>query len=147
MEPKTLGWALALPVGNRWRGLGMVEGRPTFQGIALDDAGGPAAYWLFPRHPGTWWPGLPSILASEPIPAGDVLHLYRKRRSGQPLQEAVGAFPDGAIGPPGGKRGAPPADDHASAVNFPIIPRELARCFLPYSMRKLTNSHEELSEK
>jgi len=63
--------------------IGMVEGRPTFQGIALDDAGGPAAYWLFPRHPGTWWPGLPSILASEPIPAGDVLHLYRKRRPGQ----------------------------------------------------------------
>ncbi len=63
--------------------VGMLQGLPTFHGIAVDEAGAPAAYWLFPRHPGAWWPGLPLTLASEPIPASNVLHLYRKRRPGQ----------------------------------------------------------------
>lgn len=63
---------------------GLVEGRPTLQGIALGEAGEPAAYWLYRVHPGAAWL-LPSggRLESEPVPAGDVLHLYRKRRPGQ----------------------------------------------------------------
>ena len=63
--------------------IGMVEGLATLNGIALDEAGAPVAYWLFRRHPGAWWPGLPGPWASETIPARDVLHLYRKRRPGQ----------------------------------------------------------------
>ena len=63
--------------------IGMVEGLATLNGIALDAAGAPVAYWLFRRHPGAWWPGLPGPWSSEAIPARDVLHLYRKRRPGQ----------------------------------------------------------------
>jgi lambda family phage portal protein len=63
--------------------IGMLDGLATLHGISLDDAGAPAAYWLFRRHPGVWWPGLPGPWASEAIPARDVLHLYRKRRPGQ----------------------------------------------------------------
>ena len=63
--------------------IGVVEGLATLNGIAMDEAGAPAAYWLFRRHPGAWWPGLPGPWASEAIPARDVLHLYRKRRPGQ----------------------------------------------------------------
>jgi lambda family phage portal protein len=63
--------------------IGMVDGLATLNGIALDEAGTPVAYWLFRRHPGAWWPGLPGPWASEAIPARDVLHLYRKRRPGQ----------------------------------------------------------------
>jgi lambda family phage portal protein len=63
---------------------GLVEGRPTLQGIALGDAGEPVAYWLHRIHPGSSWL-LPSggRLASEAVPARDVLHVYRKRRPGQ----------------------------------------------------------------
>ncbi|MDB5243592.1 MAG: Phage portal protein lambda family [Spirosoma sp.] len=63
---------------------GMVEGLPTLQGIALGDAGAPAAYWLYRVHPGAAWL-LPSggRLTSERVPAQDVLHIYRKRRPGQ----------------------------------------------------------------
>ncbi|WP_229678036.1 phage portal protein [Caldovatus sediminis] len=61
---------------------GMVEGAPTIQGIALGEAGEPIGYWLFPTHPGAWM--LPGAgMASVRIPAGDVLHVYRKRRPGQ----------------------------------------------------------------
>jgi lambda family phage portal protein len=61
---------------------GMVEGVPTIQGIALGSAGEPAGYWLFPTHPGAWM--LPGAgLTSVRTPAGDVLHVYRKRRPGQ----------------------------------------------------------------
>ncbi|MBR0648679.1 phage portal protein [Roseomonas terrae] len=62
---------------------GMVEGAPTIQGIALGEAGAPIGYWLHRLHPGAAWllPG--GGLASDRVPAGDVLHLYRKRRPGQ----------------------------------------------------------------
>ncbi|PZR10389.1 MAG: phage portal protein [Azospirillum brasilense] len=62
---------------------GIVEGAPTIQGIALGEAGAPIGYWLHRVHPGAAWllPG--GGLASDRIPASDVLHLYRKRRPGQ----------------------------------------------------------------
>ncbi|MCA3365985.1 MAG: phage portal protein, partial [Roseomonas sp.] len=61
---------------------GVVNGAPTIQGIALGSAGEPIGYWLFPTHPGAWM--LPSArLASNFIPARDVLHVFRKRRPGQ----------------------------------------------------------------
>ena len=63
---------------------GVVDGLPTLQGIALGEAGEPVAYWLYRVHPGASWL-LPSggRLASEPVAAADVLHIYRKRRPGQ----------------------------------------------------------------
>ncbi|SUE63511.1 phage portal protein [Roseomonas gilardii] len=85
--------SLANPIGLRLQMLeadhldtarnGMVEGAPTIQGIALGEAGAPIGYWLHRVHPGTAWllPG--AGLASDRIPAGDVLHIYRKRRPGQ----------------------------------------------------------------
>jgi lambda family phage portal protein len=61
---------------------GMVNGAPTIQGIALGNFGEPIGYWLFPTHPGAWMlPG--ARLASNFIPAHDVLHIFRKRRPGQ----------------------------------------------------------------
>lgn len=62
---------------------GVIDGRLTMQGIVLDDAGAPVGYWLFPRHPGSWWPGVSGALVSEMIPARDVIHMYRRRRPGQ----------------------------------------------------------------
>jgi capsid protein len=61
---------------------GVVNGVPTIQGIALGNFGEPIGYWLFPTHPGAWMlPG--ARLASNFIPARDVLHVFRKRRPGQ----------------------------------------------------------------
>jgi hypothetical protein len=60
----------------------VVNGAPTIQGIALGNFGEPIGYWLFPTHPGAWMlPG--ARLASNFIPARDVLHVFRKRRPGQ----------------------------------------------------------------
>jgi lambda family phage portal protein len=84
--------SVANPVGLRLQVLesdhldtarnGMVAGAPTIQGIALGEAGAPIGYWLFPTHPGAWM--LQGVrMASERIPAGEVLHVYRKRRPGQ----------------------------------------------------------------
>jgi lambda family phage portal protein len=62
---------------------GTIGGAITVQGITLDASGAPAAYWLFPQHPGAAWylPG--SNQSSVPVPAAEVLHIYRKRRPGQ----------------------------------------------------------------
>jgi lambda family phage portal protein len=61
---------------------GVVNGASTIQGIALGSVGEPIGYWLFPTHPGAWMlPG--ARLASDFIPARDVLHVFRKRRPGQ----------------------------------------------------------------
>ncbi len=63
---------------------GMVDGAVTIQGIALGEAGEPIGYWLHRVHPGAAWilPGA-TWQSSQRIPAGDVLHVYRKRRPGQ----------------------------------------------------------------
>jgi lambda family phage portal protein len=62
---------------------GLVDGHAVVQGIALDEAGAPAAYWLFRRHPGAVWLAPGGRVQSEPVPAAEVLHIYRKRRPGQ----------------------------------------------------------------
>ena len=62
---------------------GLVDGQAVVQGIALDDAGAPAAYWLFRQHPGAAWISPGQRVRSEPVPAAEVLHIYRKRRPGQ----------------------------------------------------------------
>ncbi len=63
---------------------GLVDGAPTIQGIALGEAGEPIGYWLHRVHPGAAWtlPGA-TWLSSQRVPAGDLLHIYRKRRPGQ----------------------------------------------------------------
>jgi len=62
---------------------GVAGGMATVQGITLDAAGAAVTYWLFPQHPGAAW-SLPGMrLTSVPIPAVEVLHIYRKRRPGQ----------------------------------------------------------------
>lgn len=63
---------------------GMIDGRPTVQGIALGDAGQPVGYWLYREHPGAAWtiPG-GTWRRSEFVPAAEVAHVFRKRRPGQ----------------------------------------------------------------
>ena len=84
--------SLANPIGLRLQVLecdhldtgrnGTVAGAPTIQGIALGSAGEPVGYWLYPVHPGAWM--LPGAgMASELVPASEILHIYRKRRPGQ----------------------------------------------------------------
>lgn len=63
---------------------GLVDGESVVQGIALDDAGAPSAYWLYRNHPGAAWLAAGGRhLTSERVPAAEVLHVYRKRRPGQ----------------------------------------------------------------
>jgi lambda family phage portal protein len=63
---------------------GMLAGLPTLQGISLGGVGEPLIYWLHRLHPGSsWLLGAGSSIASEPVEARDVLHVYRKRRPGQ----------------------------------------------------------------
>jgi len=49
-------------------------------GIQFDAIGNRKAYWLFPQHPGAI---ATQGLIANPIPAGDVLHVYRQDRPGQ----------------------------------------------------------------
>lgn len=51
------------------------------QGIEIDPAGAPAAYWL--RQDYEDWPGLGSSQKTERVPADEIIHLYRRRRPGQ----------------------------------------------------------------
>lgn len=54
-------------------------GGPIIQGIEFDMIGRRAAYWIFPKHPGS------NRAASESrrIPASDILHVFRALRPGQ----------------------------------------------------------------
>ncbi|MEO5376019.1 MAG: phage portal protein [Alphaproteobacteria bacterium] len=56
------------------------DGRYIRHGIEFDPLGAPAAYWLFPRHPGDCWFGGGTSVR---VPAGDVLHVYDMLRPGQ----------------------------------------------------------------
>jgi lambda family phage portal protein len=53
------------------------------QGIGLDAAGRPVAYWLYSSHPGNSWIFDAAATLSVRVPASDVMHIYRKRRPGQ----------------------------------------------------------------
>lgn len=59
---------------------GLFTGGGYVSGIQFDQLGNRQAYWLYPEHPGGM--NLRS-LRTAPIPAGDVLHVYRQDRPGQ----------------------------------------------------------------
>lgn len=59
---------------------GLIEKGTYVAGIQFDAIGNRQSYWLFPQHPGAV--ALRSMIAS-PIPAADVLHVYRQDRPGQ----------------------------------------------------------------
>lgn len=64
-------------------------GGPIVQGVEYDLEGRPAAYWLFPTHPGeTTWA---VTLESQRIDAADVAHIHRIDRVGQVRGIAWGA--------------------------------------------------------
>lgn len=61
---------------------GLENGRRIIRGIEFDAIGRRAAYWLFREHPGAL---LSSGLgmASDRIPASEILHVYKRKRPGQ----------------------------------------------------------------
>jgi len=54
------------------------NGRVIIQGVEFDALGKPAAYWLFPDHPGNTSLPLRGTLESRPVPASEIIHLYRQ---------------------------------------------------------------------
>lgn len=56
-------------------------GRTAVQGVEFDTEGRRYAYWLFRNHPGNGWLSSPRKFESVPVPAGEVVHLYRKERT------------------------------------------------------------------
>jgi hypothetical protein len=58
----------------------MADGGYILQGIEFDALGRRRAYWLFPVHPGET---RGRSLASRPVPARQVLHLFERLRPGQ----------------------------------------------------------------
>ncbi|MDX8513540.1 phage portal protein [Mesorhizobium captivum] len=67
-------------------------GRTAIMGVEFDAIGSRTAYWMYPQHPGDAF--LPSRggLTSKPIPASEIIHLYRKERQqvrGVPWGSAV----------------------------------------------------------
>lgn len=50
-------------------------------GVEVDQIGRRRAYWLFQDHPGSLLPNVPLNYASVPIPADQIIHLYRKERT------------------------------------------------------------------
>jgi capsid protein len=49
---------------------GLIDGQAVVQGIALDKAGAPTAYWLFRQHPGASWLSPGGRMQSEPRAGG-----------------------------------------------------------------------------
>ncbi|TIN36838.1 MAG: phage portal protein [Mesorhizobium sp.] len=67
-------------------------GRTVVQGVEFDQIENRTAYWMFQQHPGnTNITGLGSLV-SRPVPASEIIHLYRKERTqtrGVPWGSAV----------------------------------------------------------
>lgn len=57
------------------------NGHKVVQGVEFDGIGARSAYWLFRDHPGNAWMMNSSRLRSDPVPASELLHLYRKERT------------------------------------------------------------------
>ena len=59
----------------------LANGGRIIQGVEFDPIGRRVAYWMFPEHPGDMLAGYSrSDITSYPIPAEDILHVYRKKR-------------------------------------------------------------------
>lgn len=60
------------------------NGHRVIQGVEFDALGRRAAYWLFRDHPGASFTSSGTLLSgSVPVPASEILHIYRKTRPGQ----------------------------------------------------------------
>ncbi|MCK7461109.1 MAG: phage portal protein [Sphingobacterium sp.] len=59
------------------------NGHVIVQGVEFNAWGRRVAYWLFRSHPGEHLVGRGPSITSAPIPASEILHLYRADRSGQ----------------------------------------------------------------
>lgn len=53
------------------------------QGLEYNAAGELINYWLFPQHPGGNIRSLRASSVSEPVPAEDIAHVFRRKRPGQ----------------------------------------------------------------
>lgn len=53
------------------------------QGLEYNARGELVSYWLFPQHPGGTIKSLRTGIVSEPVPAADIAHIFRRKRPGQ----------------------------------------------------------------
>jgi lambda family phage portal protein len=53
------------------------------QGVEFNGWGQRVAYWLFPSHPGSSLGGSTLLSGSRPVPASEVLHVFKGKRPGQ----------------------------------------------------------------
>lgn len=59
------------------------NGNIVVQGVEFDKLGRRVNYWLFDQHPGDGLTYSRASLTSKPVPAADILHIYRMDRAGQ----------------------------------------------------------------
>lgn len=60
------------------------NGGQIVQGVEFDAIGNRVAYWLFPRHPGAILQPFGMLFpASRPVPASEILHIFKGKRPGQ----------------------------------------------------------------
>lgn len=60
----------------------LTPGTMAIQGVEIDLVTQKRrAYWLYPQHPGNLWLNTGVPMVSEPIPAGEVLHVYEQQRT------------------------------------------------------------------
>ncbi|RWO29587.1 MAG: phage portal protein [Mesorhizobium sp.] len=68
------------------------NGRTAIMGVEFDALGNRTAYWMYPQHPGNAFFSTRAGLMSRPVPASEIIHLYRKERQqvrGVPWGSAV----------------------------------------------------------
>lgn len=66
------------------RSMQLPNGGQIIQGIEFDAIGTRVAYWLFPRHPGSSMGTMSTVMGwSRPVPATEILHVYKAKRPGQ----------------------------------------------------------------
>ncbi len=89
-EAKARGMRVPYDVGvyepdyiDSYREMRQVNGNVVHQGIELAPDGTRVSYWLFHEHPGDTGALALRGLTSSPVPATNVLHLYRQDRAGQ----------------------------------------------------------------
>jgi lambda family phage portal protein len=62
----------------------MDNGHTIIQGVEFDQVGRRVAYWMFPVHPGAVIQSFGTLFpASRPIPASEILHIFKAKRPGQ----------------------------------------------------------------
>lgn len=75
LEPDLLDTSRTMPLPN---------GGEIIQGVEFDALGRRVAYWLFPKHPGSSFTSVSTLLpGSQRIPASEILHVFERSRAGQ----------------------------------------------------------------